>query len=75
MAEYEMKDNTFSLFRNDKKEKENQPDYTGDIMVEGKKLRLSAWLKESKGGKKYINGSVSEPYTGGKSTKKQSEDF
>lgn len=74
MAEYEMKDNTFSLFRNDKKEKENQPDYQGDIMVDGKKLRLSAWLKESKAGRKYINGSVSEPYNGGKS-KKQSEDF
>jgi hypothetical protein len=75
MAEYEMKDNTFSLFRNEKKEKETQPDYSGDIMWKGEKLRLSAWLNETKAGKKYIKGTVSEPYEGGKSNKKQSEDF
>ena len=52
MADYEMKDKTFALFRNEKKEKETQPDYQGDIMIEGKKFRLSAWLNETKGGKK-----------------------
>ena len=78
MAEYEMKNNTFALFRNEKKEKENQPDYQGDIMVEGKKLRLSAWLNETKAGKKYINGAISEPYEGGKSggsSSRQRDDF
>lgn len=74
MAEYEMKNNTFSLFKNEKKENEKHPDYTGDIMVEGKKLRLSAWINETKGGKKYMKGSISEPYNGGKS-KQQDEDF
>lgn len=74
MAEYEMKDNTFSLFKNEKKEKDTHPDYNGDIMVNGKKLRLSAWINETKAGKKYMKGSVSEPYNGGKS-KQQDEDF
>ena len=67
MADYEMKDKTFALFRNEKKEKETQPDYQGDIMIEGKKFRLSAWLNETKGGKKYIKGAYSEPFEGGKS--------
>lgn len=48
---YEMKDNTFSLFKNEKKQKENSPDYTGDIMVNGHKMRLSGWINETKGGK------------------------
>lgn len=74
MAQYEMKDNTFYLFKNEKKEKPGHPDYRGDIMVDGKKLALSAWINEGKGGKKYMKGSVSEPYTGGKS-KQEDEDF
>ena len=74
MAEYEMKDNTFSLFKNEKKEKDSQPDYRGDIMFNGKKMSLSAWINETKGGKKYMKGKIEEPYTGGKS-KPQDEDF
>ena len=74
MAEYEMKDNTFSLFKNEKKEKDTHPDYNGDIMVNGKKLRLSAWINETKAGKKYMKGIISEPYNGEKS-KKAEDDF
>ena len=74
MAEYEMKDNTFSLFRNTKKEKDTQPDYQGDIMVKGEKLRLSAWLQESKAGTKYIKGSITEPWDGKPSKKKEDKD-
>ena len=74
MAEYEMKDNTFALFRNKNKEKESQPDYQGDIMVEGKKLRLSAWLQESKAGSKYIKGQVQEPWDGKGGKKKEDRD-
>ena len=74
MAEYEMKDNTFALFRNKNKEKDTQPDYQGDIMVEGKKLRLSAWLQESKAGSKYITGQVQEPWDGKGGKKKEDKD-
>lgn len=63
---YEMKDNTFSLFKNEKKQKENSPDYTGDIMVNGHKMRLSAWINETKGGKKYMKGTLQEPREGGR---------
>lgn len=55
---YEQKDNTWSLFKNDKKSKETQPDYNGNIMINGVKMQLSAWVKESKNGMKYFSGSV-----------------
>lgn len=71
---YEMKDNTFALFKNSKKENDKHPDYTGEIMVDGRKLRLSAWINESKGGSKYMKGAVSEPYNGEKS-KRDEADF
>ena len=47
-------DNSGALFRNDRKEKETQPDYTGECRIEGVEYRLSAWLNESKNGKKYM---------------------
>jgi hypothetical protein len=59
MADYEMKDGTFNLFKADKKNNENYPDYTGKIKIEGRELRLAAWIK-SKDGKAYFSGKVSE---------------
>jgi len=47
-------DNSGALFRNDRKETKKQPDYTGEAKIEGVEYRLSAWLNESKNGKKYM---------------------
>tara|TARA_R100000664_G_C2748138_1_gene135601 strand:- start:1562 stop:1804 length:243 start_codon:yes stop_codon:yes gene_type:complete len=41
-------DNSGVLFVNDRKEKENQPDYTGNIVLNGQKKRLAGWKKTSK---------------------------
>ena len=45
------KDNSGVLFKNDKKESANQPDYKGNITVDGVDYWLSAWIKEGKSGK------------------------
>ena len=41
-------DNSGVLFVNDRKEKETQPDYTGNIVMGGVKKRLAGWKKTSK---------------------------
>ena len=58
---YEHKENSASLFKEEDKKNENGPDYTGDGLIEGKRLRLAAWINESKGGKKYLSIQFSEP--------------
>jgi uncharacterized protein (DUF736 family) len=46
------------LFRNDKKETEKHPDFTGSMDVGGVDHYLSAWVKESKQGKKFFSISI-----------------
>ena len=39
------------LFRNQRKEKDSQPDYNGGVMIPGVNYRLAGWLKDGKTGK------------------------
>jgi len=49
MSNYTPQPNTFSLFANDKGDNPKRPDYKGDIILpDGTKMRLSAWVRESK---------------------------
>ena len=55
------KPNTGALFKNDYKERDNQPDYKGPFTgPNGEPLEIAAWLRESKGGKKYMSVAISE---------------
>ena len=48
---YVPKNNTGSLFKNDRKDSDRHPDYTGSIIVDGVSYWLSAWVKEGQRGK------------------------
>jgi hypothetical protein len=51
--------NTGILSKNDRREKDTHPEYTGTINVEGQEYWLSAWVKERKDGKgKFFSLSV-----------------
>lgn len=58
---FKHKKNNGSLFKNKKKEKDTQPDYTGQVDVADTLYNISAWLNESKNGKKYFKLQVSIP--------------
>lgn len=55
---FEQKDNTGSLFNNDKKEKDTHPDMTGAIKVDGIEYYLSAWKKTTKNGDEWFSLAV-----------------
>lgn len=57
----DIKNNSGSLFRNDRKEREGQPDYTGNVCVNGKTMRIAAWVRKSNSGKQYMSLSFSDP--------------
>jgi hypothetical protein len=50
---YEQRDNSGSLFRNDKREKETHPQAKGSAMIGGVEYWVSAWTKEARDGSKY----------------------
>jgi uncharacterized protein (DUF736 family) len=57
---FEHKDNSGTLFPNDRKTANNQPDFKGQIKVNGKLLDIAGWIKEGTKGNFY-SLSVSEP--------------
>lgn len=57
MADYDNTDRG-ALFRNDKKDADNHPDYKGSINVGGTEYWLSSWIKTSNAGAKYMSLSV-----------------
>ena len=57
MSDYEQKDNSGAIFKNDKKESENHPDYKGQARVGGVDYWVSVWVNTSAKGNKYMSTS------------------
>jgi hypothetical protein len=55
---YEQKDNSGSLFVNERKEKDTHPDRQGTIMVDGREYWISGWLKKTQDGTPWLSLSV-----------------
>jgi hypothetical protein len=53
MMAYEMKPNTGSLFVNDRREKDTQPNARGSALIDGVEYWVSAWTNTTAAGDKY----------------------
>ena len=47
------------LFKNDRKETSNHPDYKGTCEINGAQYWMSAWLKQDKNGRTFMSHSFS----------------
>lgn len=47
--------NTGALFKNDRKQTPNQPDYNGNANIDGTEYWVNAWIKTSKAGKPFMS--------------------
>lgn len=57
----ELKNEKFTLFKNEKKSKPESPDFTGNGMFDNMEFRISGWVRKSKDGLMYISGSIQHP--------------
>lgn len=48
---YELRNNSGSLFKNDRRTKDSHPEYSGTIMVDGQEYWISGWVKDGGKGK------------------------
>jgi hypothetical protein len=58
---YEHKINSGSIFKNDYKQNPNQPDYKGQVNVDGVMKDIALWVKDGQKGK-FFSVSIQEPY-------------
>ncbi len=52
---FEMKNLTGSLFKNDNKQTEVQPDFTGHAVIDRRKVKIAAWGKTTKDGRRFLS--------------------
>ena len=50
MSGYQQRDNSGSLFKNNRREKDTQPNATGKAMIGGVMFEVSAWTKTDRNG-------------------------
>lgn len=55
VAGYEQRDNSGSIFVNNRKEQDNHPDRTGKAMIDGRMYWVSGWLKKKQDGEHWLS--------------------
>jgi len=62
MSEFKQKPGFGSIFKNDYKTAENQPDYKGKILLQdGTEQQIALWIKEGQNGK-FFSAALSDVY-------------
>jgi uncharacterized protein (DUF736 family) len=61
-GDFRHKENSGTLFKNDRKTTDKQPDYKGTGNYQGKEVEISGWIKEGAKGK-FISLSFQEPWS------------
>lgn len=51
----ERKNNTAAIFKNKYKEKDSQPTYKGEGVVNGQEVKIAIWINTSKSGESYMS--------------------
>jgi uncharacterized protein (DUF736 family) len=57
---YEQKDMTGSIFANQGKNKETQPDYTGTFKINNVEYSVAGWKKTANSGLEYVSYKIEE---------------
>lgn len=52
---YEQKDNSGSVFKNERKEKDTHPDRTGSAMIGGVAYWVNGWVKQDRNGNQFLS--------------------
>ena len=60
MSNYEPKEGSLSLFKNDKKGNHNAPDWKGNGLFMGKKVKLAGWQKQTSKGDTFFSLKIEE---------------
>ena len=55
MSKYEQRDNSGSLFKNERKEKDTHADYRGECLIDGTAYYMDCWLKTADSGRKWMS--------------------
>lgn len=55
MSKFEQRDNSGTVFANDRKEKDTHPDRTGSAMIDGIEYWISGWVRKDRNGKQFLS--------------------
>lgn len=55
MSQFQQKDMSGSLFKNEQKQTDRHPDYSGTATIDGVEMFMDAWIKTADTGRKWMS--------------------